>query len=167
MRLLSGKSHMSRSAPPNKRTESTARTSAGVPARPRRGACVAFDNNMKRRPIPLLTPESLANMPTKQLLGRLLSLQQCEESAALADRTPAGAAEGIVFKNTVEWQKAYADLEVFLATREHVPSAVERAECRHERGQVSSERKSKPTAHRASRFAQRQNRTSSAADSRH
>jgi hypothetical protein len=74
-------------------------------------------------------------MPTKQLLGRLHSLQQCERLAALSDRTPEEIAisEGILFKNTAEWQKAHADLKAVLATQEHVPSAAERAKARQER----------------------------------
>jgi hypothetical protein len=115
---------------------------------------------MKRRLIPVLATESMTNMPTKQLLGRLLSLQQCEESAALSDRTPGEdeATGGILFKNTAEWQKAYADVKAMLATRKHVPSAAERAKRRQARGQVRSDRKSNPTVQRtgASRFAQRQ-----------
>ena len=57
---------------------------------------------MKRRLIPVLAPEVLASMPTKQLLGRLNSLQGCEESAALSDRTPqeVAASEGILYKCT-------------------------------------------------------------------
>jgi hypothetical protein len=82
-------------------------------------------------------------MPTKQLLGRLLSLQQCEGSAALSDRTPGEteASEGILFKNTVEWQKAYADINAVLATREHVPSPVERAATRQQRAEKKSNKR--------------------------
>ena len=90
---------------------------------------------MKRRLIPPLAPEALANMPTKQLLGRLRSLQRCEDSAALSDRAPEeiAASESILFKGTGEWQRAYADLKAVLATREHVPSAAERAQTRQQR----------------------------------
>jgi len=82
-------------------------------------------------------------MPTKQLLGRLLSLQQCEESAILSDRTPGEGAprEGIVFKNTADWRKAYADLKEVLATREHVPSAAERAKARQQRATRKSNKR--------------------------
>src|ERR1051326_2256251 len=125
---------------------------------------------MKRRLIPVLAPDFLARMPTKQLLERLLSLQQCEESAAVSDQTPgdAGAREGILFKNTAEWQKAYADLKAVLATREHFPAAAERTKRRQERGRVRADRKSNPRVQRTgtSRFAQRQSRKSSAAGSR-
>jgi hypothetical protein len=82
-------------------------------------------------------------MPTKQLLGRLRSLQRCEDSAALSDRTPSeiAAAEGILFKNTAEWQRAYADLKAVLATREHVPSAAERVEARQQRATRKSNKR--------------------------
>jgi hypothetical protein len=123
---------------------------------------------MKRRLIPVLAPESLASMPTKQLLGRLLSLQQCEGAATLSDRSPGEAptSKGILLKDTAEWQKAYADLKAVIATREHLPSAAERTKRRQERGQLGSDRKSNPTQRTgASRFAQGQNRTSSAAGS--
>ena len=82
-------------------------------------------------------------MPTKQLLGRLHSLQQCEESAALSDRTPEEVArgEGILFKGTAEWQRAYADLKAMLATREHVPSAAERGQARQQRATRKSNKR--------------------------
>ena len=102
-----------------------------------------FGSNMKRRLIPVLAPEALASMPTKQLLGRLRSLQQCEESVALSDRTPEEVAttEGVLFKNTTEWQTAYADLKAILAMREHVPSAAERDKARRQGA------KKKPNTH--------------------
>ena len=94
-----------------------------------------FDDTMKRRLIPILTPEILASMPTKLLLGRLRSLHQCEASAALSDRKPEeiAASVGVVFKDTAEWQTAYTDLKAVLATREHVASAAERALARNQR----------------------------------
>jgi hypothetical protein len=114
---------------------------------------------MKRRLIPVLAPEILASMPTKQLLGRLRSLHQCEESAALSDRTPdqVAASEGIVFKNTAEWQRAYADLKAVLATREHVPSATERALARHQR---IARKSNKPLHRMATRRSRLEIRTS-------
>lgn len=98
---------------------------------------------MKARLIQALEPKALAIMPTKQLLGRLRSLQQCEESAALSDRTSEeiASSEGILFKNTPEWQSAYANLKAVLGTREHVPSAAERATARRKRvGKKSNKR---------------------------
>ena len=98
---------------------------------------------MKRRLIPFLALEILAGMPTKQLLGRLHSLQRCEESAAHSDRTPEeiAASESILFKDTAEWQRAYADLKAALATREHVPSAAERAQARQQRATRKSNKR--------------------------
>jgi len=98
---------------------------------------------MKRRLIPVLAAKFLTSMPTKQLLGRLHSLQQCEESAACSDRTPEKIAvsEGILFKNTAEWQRAYADLKAVLATREHVLSAAERANARQQRAKKMSNKR--------------------------
>jgi hypothetical protein len=98
---------------------------------------------MKRRLIPVLALESLENWPTKQLLGRLQSLQQCVESAAFSDRTPeeVAASKGILFKNTAEWQSAYADLKGVLAAREHVPSATERTKARQQRATRKSNKR--------------------------
>ena len=98
---------------------------------------------MKRYPIPVLAPEALVDMQTKQLLGRLRSLHQCEESAVLSDRPPeeVAASEGILFKNTIEWQRAYTDLKTVLATREHAPTAAERAIARQQRTQKRSNKR--------------------------
>jgi hypothetical protein len=98
---------------------------------------------MKRGVIPVLARETLTNMPTKQSLGRLRSLHRCEESAALSDWTPEEVAtcEGILFKNTAEWQRAYTDLKVVLATRQHVPSAAERARARQQRATGKSNKR--------------------------
>jgi hypothetical protein len=87
---------------------------------------------MKRRLIPILAQETLATMPTKQLLGRLRSLHQCEESAALSDRVPEEVAtgDGIFFKDSAEWQRAYTELKGILRTREHTPSGAESAQAR-------------------------------------
>ncbi len=80
---------------------------------------------MKRRLVSNLRPELLLVMPTKQLLGRLRSLQRCEDAATVSDRNPEEVAtsEGILFKDRVEWQRAYAELKAVLATREHVSRA--------------------------------------------
>ncbi len=107
---------------------------SGALGRPHRSVLV-FDNNMERRLIPVLAAKSLTSMPTKQLLGRPLSLQQCEESAALSERTSgeAAASESFLFKSAAEWQKAYADVKAELATRERLPSGAERAKARQQR----------------------------------
>jgi hypothetical protein len=108
------------------------------------------DNRMKRRLIPILAQESLLEMPTKQLLGRLRALHGCEESAAFSDLTAGeiAASQGILFKNSAEWQDAYEHLKVILATREHLPSAAERTRNGKERGRLRSGRKSNPTGQR-------------------
>jgi hypothetical protein len=93
---------------------------------------------MKRSLIAILPQESLLKMPTKQLLGRLQALQKCEESAAFSDRTTkeAAASNGILYKDTTEWREAYCQLKAVLATREHLPTADERAKVRMERGRL-------------------------------
>jgi hypothetical protein len=103
-----------------------------------------FDNCMKRRLISILAPEALLKMPTKQLLGRLRALHRSEQSAALSDLTADEIAsrEGILFKDSPEWQDAYAHLKAVLATREHLPSGAECAKTRSRRGLLRAGRKS-------------------------
>src|SRR5271167_331702 len=98
---------------------------------------------MKRSLIAILPRESLLKMPTKQLLGRLQALHNCEESAAFSDRTAeeAAASNGILFKDTTEWREAYSHLKAVLTTREHLPKADERAKDRRERGRPRKGRK--------------------------
>jgi len=99
---------------------------------------------MKRHLIPIVTPESLLKMPTKQLLGRLRALQRCEESAALSDLgvEEIAANSGILFKDSTEWRDAYGHLKTVLAQREHIPTAAERTRTRTERGQLKPNRTS-------------------------
>src|SRR4051794_29919485 len=99
---------------------------------------------MKRSVLQVVSQESLSKLPTRQLLGRLRRLHECEESAAVSDLTPdeIAASKGILFKNSPDWQVAYQGLKRVTASREHVPSAAERATKRKQRGQVRSERKS-------------------------
>jgi len=106
---------------------------------------------MKRRLIPILKPEFLLKMPTKQLLGRLRALHRCEESAPFPDLTAEeiAASKGILFKNSAEWRDAYDQLKTVLATREHVPSAAERIRNREKQGRSRSGRKPNPTGQRA------------------
>ncbi len=78
---------------------------------------------MKRRKI---VPQSLAELeswPTKQLLGRLKRLHQCEQSIALSDRATDDheASGSIEFKDSAEWIAAYDQLKQVLASREHIP----------------------------------------------
>jgi hypothetical protein len=106
---------------------------------------------MKRRLIPILKSEFLLKMPTKQLLGRLRALHRCEESAPFSDLTAGeiAASNGILFKNSAEWQDAYDQLKAILATREHVPTAAERARNREKRGRSRSGKKPNPLGQRA------------------
>ena len=48
----------------------------------------------------------------------------------------------VLFKESAQWQDAYTQLKAILATREHVPSAAERAGVRRARGSPASDRKS-------------------------
>jgi len=98
---------------------------------------------MKRRLIPVLPKDSLLSMPTKQLMGRLHSLQRCEEAEAIADRIrmEIAAAKGILFKDSPQWRKAHNELKSVLATREHMPSAAERVEIRRQRARPRTEKK--------------------------
>ena len=75
---------------------------------------------MKRKPIvpiPLIELEALS---TKQLLGRLKRLRECEESLALFDRDIADDSGCIEFKQSPEWISAFHDVKQVLSRREHV-----------------------------------------------
>lgn len=76
---------------------------------------------MRRRAI---FPKSLAELEalsTKQLLGRLKQLHQCEESLVLSDRDVADDSGRIEFKQSREWVSAFRDVKQVLSRREHVP----------------------------------------------
>jgi hypothetical protein len=102
---------------------------------------------MKRSVLHVLSQEYLDKMPTKQLLGRLRRLHECQESAAVSDFTAdeIAASKGILFKDSPEWVVAFQQVKRVLATREHVPSAADRATRRQARGRMRSERKSNET----------------------
>src|SRR5262249_25034069 len=99
---------------------------------------------MKRSLLHVLSQECLERMPTKQLLGRLRRLHECQESAVFSDMTAdeIAASKGIFFKNSPEWQAAYQQLKRILANREHVPSGAERAARRKRKAKMRSEGKS-------------------------
>lgn len=63
----------------------------------------------------------LEALSTKQLLGRLKQLHQCEESLALSDRDDPGDPGRIEFKQSPEWIAAFHDVKQVLSRREHVP----------------------------------------------
>jgi hypothetical protein len=76
---------------------------------------------MRRRPIFPKSLIELEALSTKQLLGRLKQLHQCEESLALSDRDVADDSGRIEFKQSREWISAFHDVKQVLSRREHVP----------------------------------------------
>ena len=80
---------------------------------------------MKRRPIFQKSLSELETLSTKQLLGRLKQLHQCEESLALSDRDVADDSGRIEFKQSQEWVSAFHDVKQVLSRREHIPKKVE------------------------------------------
>jgi hypothetical protein len=89
--------------------------------------------------VPICDPSALEEMHTGSLLSRLKLLQKCEESPEYSDRidmeeAPDPAQIGFIeFKNTSAWAKAYGDLKMILATREHLPTSTEREARRKDR----------------------------------
>ena len=93
---------------------------------------------MKRKSIPPMSLEELEELSTKQLLARLKSLHQCEESASLSDRVDMSNTSGaILFKDTNEWKAAYEHVKVVLSLREHGPKGAELAKKRHSRARLN------------------------------
>jgi len=94
------------------------------------------------RSVQLLNPEMLEDLPTKQLLGRLRRLRECEESRKSSYHTDEeiAAAPGIVFKDDPRWEVAVNELKRVLATREHVPRPAENARERQLRASKQRER---------------------------
>ena len=76
---------------------------------------------MKRKPIFPIPLIELEGLSTKQLLGRLRRLHECEESLALSDRAVADDSGCIEFKQSPEWISAFRDVKQVLFRREHVP----------------------------------------------
>lgn len=88
-----------------------------------------------QRAVPRVTSTDLRQMPTKALLARLARLRTCEESLATSDlsQSEVQAANGILFKATLEWSQASEQVREELATREHVPRPTGKPERRNER----------------------------------
>jgi hypothetical protein len=76
---------------------------------------------MKRKAIFPKSLDELEALSTKQLLGRLKQLHQCEESLALSDRDVANDSGRIEFKQSPEWISAFHDVKQVLSRREDVP----------------------------------------------
>jgi hypothetical protein len=76
---------------------------------------------MKRKQIFPIQPIELEKLSTKQLLGRLQRLRQCEESLELSDRDTIDDSGCIEFKQSQAWLVAFNDLKQILSRREHIP----------------------------------------------
>jgi hypothetical protein len=59
-----------------------------------------------RTEVQILDVAFISTLPTKMLLGRLRRLLRCEESRSASDAYPdeLARAEGILFKDTLEWK---------------------------------------------------------------
>lgn len=81
---------------------------------------------MPKRKLPKVIPiEVLQKKGTKELLGYLKRLQQCEDSFELSDIAPDSNPDltdnqTIYFKKTPKWQEAYRIVKSILDTREHI-----------------------------------------------
>ena len=75
---------------------------------------------IKRRQIFPLQPIDLEKLSTKQLLGRLQHLRQCEESLEFSDRDSIDNSGCIEFKQSPEWLVAFNDVKQILSRREHI-----------------------------------------------
>jgi hypothetical protein len=75
---------------------------------------------MKRKPIFPISLLELEALSTRQLLGRLRRLRECEESLILSDRNVAEETGCIEFKQSPEWLLAFRDVKLALSRREHV-----------------------------------------------
>jgi hypothetical protein len=81
---------------------------------------------MRQKPVQLLNLKQLEALPTKALLGRLKRLHQCEESFESSDCDESEVASNTIqFKNTLQWQCAYKELNEVLSEREHLPKGNE------------------------------------------
>jgi hypothetical protein len=76
---------------------------------------------MKRKQIFPIQPIDIEKLSTKQLLGRLQRLRECEESLELSDRDATDDTGCIEFKQSQEWLVAFNDVKQILSQREHIP----------------------------------------------
>lgn len=72
--------------------------------------------------------DQLLTLHTGTLMKRRDELLKCDESLEMSDSQPTEQIPpGLIqYKNTKEWQEAYADIKEILSTREHVPNKKER-----------------------------------------
>lgn len=85
------------------------------------------------------TIEELEQMHTGSLMKRRAALLACEESFVVSDQygQPESSGKLIEFKDTPQWQQAYAELKLVLSTREHLPNKQERKALRQEKAKRS------------------------------
>ena len=77
--------------------------------------------------VPIKTAQELETMHTGTLMNRRKALLKCEETSAHSDQTRSTPSnDTIEFKDTPQWQTAYADVKTVLATRENMPNKAER-----------------------------------------
>ena len=77
----------------------------------------------KKKPIKVLSKEELGSKSTKELLGYLKRLNQCQESFELSDldvNIDLTDSSFIYFKQTMKWKAAYDIVKVILNKREHI-----------------------------------------------
>jgi Skp family chaperone for outer membrane proteins len=78
---------------------------------------------VKKRKPRIISKEELEKKNTKELLGYLKRLQQCEESFTASDmdvNLDLTEKEVIYFKQTVKWRNAYDRVKSILNKREHI-----------------------------------------------
>jgi hypothetical protein len=78
----------------------------------------------KKKPL-VLSHDELEKKGTKELLGYLKRLQQCEDSfemSDLHDNPDVIDLNTIFFKETNKWQVAFKTVKTILSTREHLNS---------------------------------------------
>lgn len=77
----------------------------------------------KKKPLKVLSKEELESKSTKELLGYLKRLNQCQESFELSDldvNIDLTDSSFIYFKQTTKWKAAYDIVKVILKKREHI-----------------------------------------------
>ncbi len=85
----------------------------------------------------VISKTDLEEMHTGTLMSRRNALLKCEESFELSDQYQTVKHNGIEFKNTPHWKKAYQDLKSVLSTRENIPSKQERKALRQAKAKQS------------------------------
>lgn len=103
---------------------------------------------VQSRALPHFPLAQLENMATHRLLARLDSLRACTECPEHSDYSPAAVQEvdGILFKDSDDWRRAYKDVKEVLATREHVPRG-----SKAKRQSEAREKSKKPSLRRRAR----------------